>query len=435
VKGLSEDARERMRVQEEREDEVRDCELLLYGLMPPYAEPQLGNAELWLRKGVAHRRKMDYLEAEDALQQAVGLFDKDRRLAGKGVALRHLGDAALDRNEYKCAEGLLLQAHSALLGAAVTDARLSDVELALGCAYMRLDRSERALACFEEALRIRREVLGGVHADVANAMCHVAFIVEKQGDRERSCSLFRESLHIARLALDAVPVEGLARREADCMVARVAISLAKRVDDDDEKRALWGEAVTILERRVGPHHQHLATALDNLSVAAKDTAERVRLAERAYVIRRQTLVPYHSEVCSSLLNLGNAHYGDGRGDIEQALWYYNEAHDQYKEVAGREQGQALSLQSAAMCLVELGRQHDDKAIKNFERSHQLWVSHAISELPAFVESSPYALTFCAARSSRVGSPQRSWIAPGRASVRQRSSTRERSAASPLFSSR
>jgi CHAT domain-containing protein/tetratricopeptide (TPR) repeat protein len=180
------------------------------------------------------------------------------------------------------------------------------------------DPEGRRLA--QEAVEIKKKVLGLRHAEVGASLRELALLLEASGDYPRAGASFAEAL--------AIQVEALG--PDDLQVARTLndfAELRRRAGDYPGAGELLQRALEIRSRRLGEVHPDVAATLNEIGLLhlnAGEYGEARRLFERALAINRQTLGPSHPAVANNLTNLGillgeTGDYAEGRQVFTQAL--------------------------------------------------------------------------------------------------------------------
>ncbi|HMG56517.1 MAG TPA: tetratricopeptide repeat protein, partial [Kofleriaceae bacterium] len=109
----------------------------------------------------------------------------------------------------------------------------------------------------------------------------------------------------------------------DLRIARSTSLLARnrrRAGAYGEADALYQQALSVYERRIGPDHPTTAQLLDHLGIVAVDLHhfdEATARSTRALAIKRRVFGAESSEYADTLSNLGNARFR--RGDVDGAV--------------------------------------------------------------------------------------------------------------------
>jgi eukaryotic-like serine/threonine-protein kinase len=242
----------------------------------------------------------------------------------------------------------------------------------MGSVYRKLGLYDSALPLAEEALRVRREVYGGLHPEVAESLSHLAEVYHARGDFKAAEPLYREALDMRRrlfggehadvaASLNALGLflkdkgeypeaEALLREALDTRrrlfgVEHPAVAeslnelgvLLKKRGDFKAAEPLYREALTIRARTLGEDHPAVAETTNNLATlldSAERYAEAEPLARQALALYRRVLGPEHPHVAVSLSNLGGLL--KRRGDMDGAEAHYREALAMMRKLNGAE---------------------------------------------------------------------------------------------------
>ena len=128
--------------------------------------------------------------------------------------------------------------------------RVADIHKSLG------DR-DRAIACQEDALRIRKAVLEPDHLDVAINVNALAILYERRGDLSNALSRFAEALQIRRSKLGPCHVD----------VASIYNNMAvvyESLGQLSEATNKYEQAVSVFRTKLGKTHVAVGTIMNNL---------------------------------------------------------------------------------------------------------------------------------------------------------------------------
>ncbi|HEX2446101.1 MAG TPA: serine/threonine-protein kinase [Vicinamibacterales bacterium] len=170
-----------------------------------------------------------------------------------------------------------------------------------------------AIPVAREALRLRRETLGPMHADVASSLDDLGVML---GDGDEAEALMREALAIKRKVLPPDDV-------------RLAVGLnnlafvIQRKGDLDEAERMYREALRIDRKALGNDHPEIPTKLLNLAVLLRergrpDAAEP--LAREALAIRRKIFGDQHPEIPIAMDTLATLLEDQGKLAQAEALF-------------------------------------------------------------------------------------------------------------------
>jgi tetratricopeptide (TPR) repeat protein len=195
--------------------------------------------------------------------------------------------------------------------------------------------SAEAELLFQQALRIREQLLGPEHLDVAHSLHSLANLYLVQGKYMEAESLFQQALRIREQLLG--PEHPDIAHSLNLLAGLYCIQ-----GKYTEAKSLFQQALRIREQLLGPEHLDVAYSLNSLAnlylVQGKYT-EAEPFFQRTLRIRKQQLTPEHPLVARSLNNLANLYRVQGK---------YTEAESLFQ--------QALRIQEQ-----QLGPEHPDLA--------------------------------------------------------------------------
>jgi tetratricopeptide (TPR) repeat protein len=174
------------------------------------------------------------------------------------------------------------------------------------------DKGDLAAAAplLEEALAMRRRVLGPEHKDVAETLQQLAELYDIRGDRGRFEPLTREALAIRRKAL------GEDHRDTVASLNNLGIFLLHE-GDPAEAEPLLRQCLATTRKLLGEDHPDVGTTMVNLAVAEHANgkhAEAESLIRRALAISRKALGDRHPDIGIKLFNLSKPLRAQGRYD-------------------------------------------------------------------------------------------------------------------------
>ncbi|MCP3960445.1 MAG: serine/threonine protein kinase [bacterium] len=225
-------------------------------------------------------------------------------------------------------------------------ARLLD---AIGWSYHGLGYYDDAGRYLEEALVIRRRVLGREHLAVAESLDNMAALLLARGEYAAARTSSREALEMRRRLLgDEHP-----------SVAESLNNLAQALQAEGDYAAaepLLREALAMKKRLLGDDHPSVAVGVNNLAgvlnlLGDYETAEP--LFREALGARRRLLGEKHPQVAESLNNLGLILYR--QRDYQGAETHFRQALDLRRQLYGEEHpAVARGLGNLATVLLDSG---------------------------------------------------------------------------------
>ena len=238
----------------------------------------------------------------DTLQLAQSLNDL-------GVLRRERGDAA--RATAPLEEALAMRRR--LLGLEDKDVAVTLVEL--GRVYEDRGIYDRAEPLFRQALAIRRRVFGEEHRETATSKSALALLLWARGDVAAAEPLFRQSLATSRAVLsDDHPNVGSSWNNLGLML----------LDRQDfvGSEPMFRESLAIKRRNLGNRHPTLAPSLNNLAASLRQQgkyAEARASLEEALAITRESLGNEHQSIANLEVNLARIHLAQHDAPAAEAL--------------------------------------------------------------------------------------------------------------------
>jgi tetratricopeptide (TPR) repeat protein/tRNA A-37 threonylcarbamoyl transferase component Bud32 len=171
----------------------------------------------------------------------------------------------------------------------------------IGAVYESLGRFPDALPHLRAALRIRRELLGGSHPDVATSLNNLGRLLYEIGDYEDAEPMLREALEIRRIVL------GTDHPQVAIVLGNLG-SLLRAMEDYDESATAFLEALQINQKTYGHDHPAVAVNLIRLARLRESTGDDTgaeTLYRQALKMQRKLLGGDHLHVGITLNNLAN----------------------------------------------------------------------------------------------------------------------------------
>ena len=222
----------------------------------------------------------------------------------------------------------------------------------MGNVYVSLGLYGPATPLLEEALRIRRQILGREHAEVARSMSDLAGLLRRKGEHDRAESLSREALAIQRKLLGDEHLD-----VANSLGRLGAIRLSR--GDYAGADPLLREALAIQRKLLGDEHRDVARTLNDLGIVLHfrgDFGEAEPLYREALDIKRRLLGSEHPDVTATMNNLAALLHDEG--DYAAAEPLYREALATNRKIFGNEHPIVATSQNN---LAELLRDEGDYA--------------------------------------------------------------------------
>ncbi len=210
-----------------------------------------------------------------------------------------------------------------------------------GLALHRVGKYQQALPLYQEALRIREQVLSKQHKDYAESLNNLAELHREQGQYERALPLYQEALITYEQVLG----------KQNPYYAETLNNLALLYQSQrqyEQALPLLKDALEIREH-LGTQSKDYAESLNNLALfyyIQKKYEQALPLYQKSLKIREQVLGKEHPDYAQSLNNLALLY--NSQGKYEEALPLYQEALKIREQVLGKEHPYyALSLNNLA----------------------------------------------------------------------------------------
>ena len=273
------------------------------------------------KRSVEDRPTPDYEPAsplliEELEQQIATLKTQDPDSPLLASSLNNLAELYRSQGRYQAAEPLHQQAlemRRSLLGETHPDVATSLNNLAL--LYKLQGRYEAAEPLYIQALERFRSLLGDSHPHVATSLNNLAALYESQGRYEAAEPLFQQALEMSRSLL------GDSHPDVATSLNNLAL-LYKSQGRYEDAEPLYQQALELRRSLLGENHPDVATSLNNLaglyySQGRYEAAEP--LFQQALEMSRSLLGENHPDVASSLNNLAGLYAYMQRFDLAEAL--------------------------------------------------------------------------------------------------------------------
>jgi len=172
----------------------------------------------------------------------------------------------------------------------------------LGVAQRRKAQVDAARATLEEALAMRRQVLGDKHPEVAVTESELGRVLSDQGHLAQAESHFRTALAIRTQVL------GPADHETATSMSDLGILLRTK-GDLAASEALLRQTLVVTRNTRGPMHPDVGTAISNLALTLNERGNPVAaeaMLREALAIGRASLGKNHPDIAQRLINLAGA---------------------------------------------------------------------------------------------------------------------------------
>jgi serine/threonine protein kinase/Tfp pilus assembly protein PilF len=220
----------------------------------------------------------------------------------------------------------------------------------LGVALREKAELDAARATLEEALAMRREVLGEDNPEVAVTHSELGRVLFDQRHLEEAETHYRAALAIRRQAL------GPADHETATSLSDLGLLLR---DEGDQAGAesLFREALAVTRKSRGPRHPDVATALGNLALTVNDRGDPAAaeaMFREALAIGQASLGRDHPTNAQRLANLAGTLRREGK--LAEAAARNEEALAISRPAYGRDHP-AVALQEVSLARIYLDQGH------------------------------------------------------------------------------
>ncbi|TRU31067.1 MAG: tetratricopeptide repeat protein [Microcystis aeruginosa Ma_MB_F_20061100_S20] len=173
-----------------------------------------------------------------------------------------------------------------------------------------------AIPLAEQALAIRKKVLGDNHLDTATSLNNLALVYHSQGRYPEAEPLFQQALAIRKAQLGD-------NNPATASSLNNLAALYYSEERYTEAEPLLKEALAIRKAQLGDTHPDVATTLNNLASLYQSQeryAEAEPLIKEALAIRKAQLGNNHPDTAQSLNNLALLYQSQGRYSEAELLY-------------------------------------------------------------------------------------------------------------------
>ena len=281
----------------------------------------------WLGDAFAGLGKAE--DAASVYRQSLAEFRQLGHPKGQAVLLNRLAGLYETMADYARAEPLYQQAleiRKDVLGEQHPSYTTSLNNLAY--LYDSMGDYARAEPLYQQALKIRKEVLGEQHPDYATSLNNLAGLYETMADYARAEPLYKQAMEIRK--------EVLGEQHPDYATSLNNLAyLYDSMADYARAEPLYREAMEIIKEVLGKKHPDYATSLNNLGYMYKSMGDYARaepLYRQALEIRKEVLGEQHTGYAGSLNNLATLYHNIG--DYARAEPLLREASEIWKELLG-----------------------------------------------------------------------------------------------------
>jgi tetratricopeptide (TPR) repeat protein len=249
----------------------------------------------------------------------------------------------------------------------------------LALLYNSQGKYEAAEPLYQQALELRKRILGENHPEYANSLNNLAGLYDSQGKYEAAEPLYQQGLELTKRILGenhpqyATSLNNLAslyysqgKYEAAEPLYQQALELTKRILGENHPQyatslnnlallynfqgkyeaaePLYQQALELTKRILGENHPEYATSLNNLALLY-DSQGKYEAAEpllqQALELRKRILGENHPQYATSLNNLAGLY--DSQGKYEAAEPLYQQALELTKRILGENHPNTLTV--------------------------------------------------------------------------------------------
>lgn len=293
-----------------------------------------------------------------SVHERTGEYEKALALGEKGLAIRK---QLAEEKQQSDTASLLAYAAS-----------LTTVSVIL---YLDMDECRRALPLVEEALSIRKKLLGEENADYAENLNTLAGIYESTGHYKKALALYQRELAIMKNVL------GENHPDYAYTLNDMAY-LYEDMGEYDKALHLYTEALLLRKKTLGSQHIHYATALNNLSALywkLGDVDKAIKMAEEGLAVKKSALGDDNSDYAISLNNL--ARMLTDAGQYAKAMDFSDQAIAIRKKYGQRDHYYVQCLNTKARLFQQAG--NDSQALAAFTEAKNIMDELAGKDTPDY----------------------------------------------------
>ena len=205
----------------------------------------------------------------------------------------------------------------------------------LGHCYNEQGDLVRALEYSLQALNVRRTLFGETHPSVAASLSQVGSHYNQQGNTVKALEYSRQALAMRRELLGdlhpdiAISLNNIGSCYGDLRDIALALEYS-------------GQALTMQRGLFGELHPDIATSLSNVGHwhgVAGDLESALTYSQQALAMRRELFSEVHPDIALSLTNVGGWHAR--RGETQSALKCFSEALPIYRDLFGERHAKTI----------------------------------------------------------------------------------------------
>lgn len=215
-----------------------------------------------------------------------------------------------------------------------------------------------AVACYKEALVIRREILCEDSIDVAATICSAGQALHRLGEFDQALTLYEEFLSLS--------VSGKYNKRDIAIIAKSTGEIYHKQARQIEAKEIYEKALDAAFAGFGHIHPEIASIynrLGNLYYETNDLGKALECYKEGLTIEQLTLPACHARIVVTIANIAQIHYQ--LGEYAMALARYNQVYAIQMKIYGP-QSLEVSKALATMGEMEYKMRHFEAAFTIFQ---------------------------------------------------------------------
>ena len=216
------------------------------------------------------------------------------------MQLADLLDQSAYEEVYTSGAALLPDVRAEFDGPSYDEAKILDF-MVHSCYRSRRVMDPEALVMADNAVRIKEDLLGHQHPELATSLMHLGNLYSRRWEPELAIPYYDRAVRILTAA-------GPGYDDQRAIILSSTGVAYRRLSQNKKALELYGQALVIQEQVLGPDHPDVASTLNNQAVVLGergDYAQGVKAHRRALAIREKQLGPDHEWVGESCNNLAS----------------------------------------------------------------------------------------------------------------------------------
>ena len=228
-----------------------------------------------------------------------------------------------------------------------------------GQIYRKIGEFEKSENLLNNALEIRKELLGENHPETLSNYDKLGLLMSDQGR-------FSEAESILRNVLDIRKKNDMLKDPATADTKSNLAYVIRRIGDHNEAEELYRQSLEIRQNAYGNKHELTIESMSSLGVTLlhkPDYTEGEKIFREVLELRKELLGPVHPDLAMSYNNLGALLLLVGK--FEESTGMFREALDMRKKLFGdRHPKVALTTNNLAIAYGELGNYEESESYFN-----------------------------------------------------------------------